>query len=109
MDQRNFAIGVLSTTAVVLFVGLLLVNFQAPRVLASGMSASGGEYTMTVGTFAQNDEEFVYVIKARSEKLAVYRFDASRKEIQIVDGVDLKQMRAAASGGSAQPGRGGRP
>lgn len=100
-DTKNFAIGVLSTTAVILFVGLLIVQSRPSEVYASGMTTSGGGYIMTVGAMTQNDEEVVYVLDTRSQKLVVYRFDGNRREIQILQGIDLSDLRK----GATPPGR----
>ena len=97
-DSKNFAIGVLSTTAVVLFVGLLIVQSNPPKVHASGMSTWGGGYMMTVGALSRNDDEVVYVTDSAAQKLAAYRFDANRREIQILQGIDLSDLRQGPAG-----------
>lgn len=104
MDSRNFAIGILSTTAVILLVGLVIVHTRPNPVLASGMTTTSGDYVLTVGTTTIDNEEVVYVIDAPAEKLIAYRFDGARREIQIVDGVDLNELRGAATAaGQQQP------
>lgn len=99
MNTKNFTIGILSTTAVILFVGLLIVQSHPREVHASGMTSAGGGYVMTVGALTLNDDELVYVIDERSEKLAVYRFDSHRREIQILQGIDLAEMRQTTTPG----------
>ncbi|MBU0716606.1 MAG: hypothetical protein KJ749_00015, partial [Planctomycetes bacterium] len=63
-----------------------------------------GDYVMTVGTYTINDEELVFLVNARSEKLIVYRFNPGKGEIEIADGIELDQMRDAATGSAQQPG-----
>lgn len=118
MDQRNFAIGILSTTAVILLVGVLLVQSRPRPALASGVTTSGGNYVMTVGSVSIDDEELLYLIDAPKQKLVIYRFDAGKKEIEVVQGISLEEMRAATGGTQGQRGnqptrgrsrRGGRP
>jgi len=108
MDSRNFAIGMLSTTAVILLVGILIVHSRPAPALAGGMTASSGQYTLTVGTVSIGDEEVLYLI--RGNKLIVYRFDIAKDQIEIVEGMDLTEMAKAASGQQAPPSgtRGGR-
>lgn len=112
-DAGNLAIGVLTTTAVILLVGLMLVGTRPPAAWGSGMTASGGDYVLTVGQSPSVDEELLYVIDGPSERLVAYRFDAARPEIQIVQGLDLAELRSDAAPGKQPPdrqrgGRGGR-
>jgi hypothetical protein len=94
MDSKNFAIGILSTTAVILLIGVLLLSTRSEPAWASGMTSEGGGYILTVGTDPSEDEELVYVIDAPSEKLIVYRFNAGRGRIDIVQGIDLAELTA---------------
>lgn len=102
IGTKNFAIGVLSTTAVILLVGLVLLHTGREPVWAAGMTAQGGEYVLTVGTGVFRDEELVYVIHAPTQRMITYRFDTGRKEIEIVQGTDLAELRQAA-GEPGQP------
>lgn len=97
MDSKNFAIGVLSTTAMVLLVGLIVIQSRPAPVRADGMTAQGGDYVMTVGALNQRDEDLVYIIDAPAEKMIAYRFDAGTRRIEIVQGADLAQMRSAVA------------
>ena len=105
LDSKDLAIGILSTTAVILFVGVLIVSTRPQAALASGMTARGGDYILTVGRDASGDEELVYVIDAPSQRLVVYRFDSNRHEIEIVQGIELDKLRSAAGPGAQGPGR----
>lgn len=96
MDSKNFAIGVLSTTATILLVGVVLLYSRPDIVRADGMTASGGGYIVTVGSLTQNDEELVYVIDATTEKMIAYRFDGNRRQIELVQGVDLAELKRAS-------------
>src|SRR5262245_24461569 len=96
MDQKNFAIGVLSTTAAIMLVGLVLVSTRSEPALAAGMTATGGDYIMSVGTTPQTDEEYLYVVEAPAQKMIVYRFDANKSIVDLVQTVDLAQFRQGA-------------
>lgn len=106
MDSKNFAIGILSTTALIMLVGLLVINTRPEPVWADGMTTSGGDYVLTVGAVSTSDEEYLYVIDAPSGKLIAYRFDAGRQRIEIVQGIDLSGLREPA--GQATPPSGKR-
>ena len=108
MDSKNFAIGVLSTTAMVLLVGLIVIQSRPTPVRAHGMTAQGGDYVMTVGALDQRDEDLIYIIDAPAEKMIAYRFDARTKRIEIVQGADLAQMRSAAAPPKKKPPSRGR-
>ena len=97
MDSKNFAIGVLSTTATILLVGVVLLYSRPDDVRADGMTASGGGYIVTVGSLTQNDEELVYVIDASTDKMIVYRFDGNRRQIELVQGIDFAELKRAST------------
>ena len=106
MDPRKFAIGVLSTTATILLVGVVLLYSRPADVRADGMTTSAGGYVVTVGSLTQNDEELVYIVNAASDKLVVYRFDGNQRQIEIVQGIDLSEIRRkSAPVDPAQPGQ----
>lgn len=112
MDSKNFAIGVLSITAVILLVGVLVIGAQPSPVLAAGMTASGGEYILTVGVSSSVDEELLYVIDTQTNRLAMYRFDSVRPQIELLQGLELNELRDAAKPGgqpNQPPGKGTPP
>lgn len=96
MDSRDLAIGMLTTTAVVLLVGLLVIHAQPNPARASGLTIMHGDYSLAVGTLTERDEELVYIIDAPQQKLNVYRFDNGRKQIDLVQTVSLEEMRNQA-------------
>jgi hypothetical protein len=93
VDRGFFAVGVLSVTAVVLLVGIMIAQMMPAAVHADGMSVTGGDYTMTVGAFVDTDEEYLYVIDIPSSKMAVYRFDIPHERIEIIQGIELSKLR----------------
>ncbi len=95
MDSKNFAIGVLSTTAVILFVGLLVLETRPQPAYAASMNAQGGDYLVATGQL-QDTEELLYVIDARNQVLVVYRFDINRKQINLTDRQDLRALAPAS-------------
>lgn len=103
MNSKDLAIGILSTTAAILLVGLLIINTLPGPAYASGMTETGADYVLTVGTAITADEELIYVVDAPTEKMVVYRFDGGRGRIEIVQGIDLKPLREAAAGQRTQP------
>ena len=90
MDTRNFTIGVLSTTAVVLLVGLILVN-QQPTAYASGMGDRGGDYIVLTGAM-WDQEELLYVLNTAENKMMVYRYDMNTQQITARGPANLSRM-----------------
>ena len=96
MDSKNFAIGVLSTTAMILLVGLLIISTRPDPAYASGMTATSGNYSLTVGRISPA-EEVLYVIDTSQEKLLTYSFDTGRRSIVPIQIIDLNQVRQETS------------
>ena len=105
MNSKDMTIGVLSTTAVILLVGILIIHSRPEPAMASGMTASGGRYTMTVGSVTVDDEELLFVIDSLEQKMVVYRFDTGRRELQLNQRYDLKEMSEAAGGDKKAGGK----
>jgi len=103
MNSKDFAIGVLTTTATILLVGLLVIGSRSQPALAGGMTDDNGPYVITVSTLTIGDEEVVLVLNAPEEKLIAYRFDAAKRELAVLAGIDFAQVRAAASGATTPP------
>ena len=99
IDRNDLAIGVLSVTAVVLFVSLILVQATTTPALAGGMTAQGGGFVMTVGALTIGDEEIVYLVDTSSNKMVTYRFDPASRQIAVLQGVDLATIQPAARSG----------
>ncbi len=97
MDNKNFAIGILSTTAIILFVGLTVIHTRPAPVLADGMTVRGGDYEMTVGALDQTDEELVYIIDSGQQRMIAYRFNTNSERIEIAAGMDLANLRDQAN------------
>jgi len=97
MNSKDFAIGILTTTATILLVGLLVIGSRSQPAMAGGMTDDNGPYVVTVSTLTTGDEEVVLVLNAPEEKLIAYRFDAARRELVVLDGIDFAQARAAAA------------
>ena len=111
MDNKNLTIGVLSITAVILLVGLIIVHAQMPKAFASaGPGLESGDYVLATGQF-EPDEDLLYVVDAVAQRLVVYRFDVrSRQSFSPVDSIDLAALRdqAGTTKPPAQQPRGGR-
>ena len=108
MQSKDLAIGVLSTTAVILFVGLILLNAQPQPAYASGMGDRGGDYIAVSGAmWAQ--QELVYVFNTAENKMMVYRYDQQKSMILAQGPADLSVFLDSKKPKSKKRSRGRRP
>ena len=99
MNSKDLAIGVLSTTAVVMLVGLILLNAQPQPAYASGMGDRGGDYIMLTGSMWEK-EELLYIFNTAEGKMMVYRYDLQTNQILARGPADMGRLL----GGQARPG-----
>lgn len=100
IDAKALAIGILSVTATVLFVGFLLVSQQP--AYAIGTSDRGGDYIMLTQQVS-NSSEAVVVIDAAAKKLLIYAFDYNAKALEIVWRLDLDRLPKHRGGTVPRP------
>lgn len=99
LDGQSLAIGVLSVTACVLFVGLLVVTSLPKPALAIGQSDQSGDFKMLTQQISNSTEALV-IIDAASKQMNFYWLDYSRKQLQLVQtNVPLDRL----PGGDAAP------
>lgn len=95
-DNRNFIIGVLSITAVILFVGLVVVmSIGSTPAMAIGQIDRGGDYILVTGQFTENTE-LVYVVDAAAKRMIAYSYEASTRDFVLWHTIDLARIGGAA-------------
>lgn len=89
MNQQNFAIGILSVTATILLVGILLMGTLAPQE-AQGYAQidRGGDYVMLTSQWRLSDE-VLWILDGRSQMLGLYYFNPDRARLELVRAVPL--------------------
>jgi len=90
LDGKTFGIGVLTVTACVLFVGLILVSQQTPAY-GIGLNDRGGDYIVVTQQIS-NTSEGIVVIDAAAKQLLIYRFDYNNKSLEILSRVALQNL-----------------
>ncbi len=91
-DNRNLTIGVLTITAVILLVGILLAsNSTSHQAMAIGQIDRGGDYIIVTGQFTLNTE-LVYVVDAATRRMCAYSYDTTRRRIALWNQQDLKRI-----------------
>ena len=92
MDSRNLALAVLTVTAAILFVGLVVVSTLSPQqAMAVGQMDRAGDYVVATGQL-QDSTEVVYIADAAEGRLNVYVYDLNRRQLQMLDAFDLKSQ-----------------
>lgn len=89
--QSTFAIGVLSITALILLVGVLVISAINDRAMAIGMSDRGGDYIVVTMQFNSGTENVV-ITDAAAQRMNVYAYDLSSRRLDIWDWLDLKRF-----------------
>lgn len=90
MTSKDFAIGILSVTAVVLVVGLLIINVAQPeRAYGIGQNAASGDYLVSTGQVDMLTE-LLYVVDAGVEQLNVYGFNTGTGRIELIRTLDIR-------------------
>ena len=99
MDNRNFAIGTLSVTAVVLLMALIiLAQFPAQHpALGFAQTAVGGDYIMFGGQIEESNE-LLYVIDTAVRQMNVYAANPSKRELILVQRIDLQGLPEVGKG-----------
>ena len=108
MDNKNFAIGILSTTAVILLVGLMVIHSRPETTFAHGMTTIGGDYRLTVGRLSGTNstvEELLYVVDGATKGLNVYKFSVANRKIEMLHAISLEEMRRASQNTQPPPAK----
>lgn len=92
MSGKDFTIGVLSVTAVILFTGLLIVGSVSPRpAMGFGQTAQAGDYIVTTSQLDEHTE-LVYVLNTEANRMIVYGLNPELNQIEVVAQIPLQQL-----------------
>ncbi len=92
-NTANLKIGVLSITATILLVGLLLsLSWHDNQAHAIGQIDRGGDYLMMTGQFTENSE-LIYITDAAALRMNSYSWEPPTNELKFWDSIDLSQFR----------------
>ena len=91
IDKNTFIGGILTLTAVILLVALVLVNSFNTNSAVADVTDRGGDYIMITGAVSNSTEE-LYVINLSTGRLNLYRMDINKKRLVIDDRIDLDKM-----------------
>jgi len=91
MNKQTLAIGVLSITATVLLVGILVVLSIPRPAQALGELDRGGDYIMVTSQFMSN-WEVVFITDAAVGRMGAYFYNLNTKTVQLVDMVEFARF-----------------
>jgi hypothetical protein len=93
MNGKDFAIGVLSVTAVILLTGLILVQTFSPQsAMAFAQSDRAGDYVVAT---AQLDDtvELLNILDAPAQRMNVYILNGQTNQIELIQVLDVSGDR----------------
>ena len=103
LDAKTFAIGVLSITAAILLVGVIIIGSTPRNAVADGIGSEFNDFTIAVGKVGP-DEGALYVIDNVSQQLLTYTVERKTGAVKLSDKYSLA-IQPPASGN--QPGSSG--
>ena len=84
MNTKDFTIGVLTVTAVILLTGLIVVNVVAPReAKAFAQNASAGDYLVTTAQYTRYIE-LLMVFDTSQMKMNAYVFNIQTGQVELL-------------------------
>jgi hypothetical protein len=92
MDKQTFTIGLLSLTAVLLFIAMLIMP---PRASAN-FAVKDRSYQAVTATLTANDEA-LYILDNRSGLMACFSYNPNQKALQLRDLKPITNAFAAAA------------
>jgi len=90
MTNKNWAIGILSVIATILFVGLMIISTGTPQnAYAVGQNGAGGDY---LACTSQLDEstEVIYILDAGVGRLNVYGFNINTGRTELIQSMNVQ-------------------
>lgn len=93
MTTKDFAIGILSVTAVILFAAVFIIMNVAPQqAVAFGQNQRAGDFLVST---AQLDEtaDLVILVEAAQQRMNVYGFNVPVNQIELVQQLDLSPLQ----------------
>jgi hypothetical protein len=104
MNGKDFAIGILSVTAVVLLTGLIILQAVSPqKAMAFGQNGGAGDYLAT--TSQVNDHvELLIVFDTAAMKMNAYIFNPQTGQVELLQ-PPIPVVRAAQRTSEERPRR----
>jgi len=93
MNGKDFAIGVLSVTAVILLAALILVHALLPQsAMAFGQSGRAGDYLVTTSQ-ADENVELLIILDSAVQRMNAYMFNTQMGQVELLQTLDVRTQR----------------
>lgn len=90
MNGKDFAIGVLSVTAVILLSALILVQTLSPQPAVAGtVGTTVGQYVVTSGQL-DDTTDLLYVLDTTAQRMNVYGIEPQLGRIVVIQQLDMR-------------------
>ena len=84
MNGKDFTIGVLTVTAVILVTGLIIIHAVAPQqAMAFGQNAGAGDYLVTTSQYTDHSE-LLLVFDTAQMKMNAYIFNPQTGQVELI-------------------------
>lgn len=95
LTGKDFTIGLLSVTALILLTSLILLHALAPTpALASGQGGAVGDYVVSTGRL-DGTTEMLFVVDTATRQMNMYGFLPARGTIELVQQFDMRALEDA--------------
>jgi len=92
VTTKDFAIGVLGVTAVILLAALLAINaFMPGRALAAAQASAAGDYLVNVARLNEA-ASLLIVINTQQQLMNGYGFNLNTGQIDLIQQIDLERL-----------------
>ena len=102
IDKKTFTIGVLSVTALILFIA----NLSLPQPAVAEVAVKDRDYTAVTGRTTKGGDA-LFLTDNRSGMMAVFVYDPNRRTLRALDARSLTEAFAGGARGRAADNAGG--
>jgi hypothetical protein len=92
LNGKDFAIGVLSVTAVILFTAVVILQSVSPKpAMAVGQGGFSGDYVVSTARL-DDTTEVVFVMDTAAQQMNMYAYAFRRGFIELVQAFDMRAL-----------------
>ena len=107
ISAKDFAIGVLSVTAVVLLATLLMINAFVPRQACAAPPAAGAGNFVVGTSQLEETSELLYILNSEQRLMNVYGFNVGTGQVDLIQQIDIERIAKDIQRATREGGQGG--
>ena len=109
ISAKDFAIGVLSVTAVILLATLLMINAFVPRqAYAIPQAGAAGNYVATAARLEETSEMLI-ILNTQQRLINAYGFNVQTGQVDLIQQIDLEAITKEKEAQRLQQAQGRNP